>query len=109
MPTSSPRLCPSCKAIVKGRCPTCSTGWTARPTTRKTPTSHRRWRTLRARVLREHPICQVCDYLPATQADHVVPVAEGGAELDPDNLQSICDPCHAAKTAEESARARRRG
>lgn len=43
----------------------------------------------------------------AASVDHVVPKAEGGTD-DDDNLQSICEPCHAVKTAQESARARSR-
>ena len=44
----------------------------------------------------------------ATQADHIVPVAEGGGEYDLDNGQGACDPCHAEKTHAEAARGRAR-
>jgi 5-methylcytosine-specific restriction endonuclease McrA len=33
--------------------------------------------------------------------DHKVPKSRGGDDS-PANLQTICDPCHAAKTAAES-------
>lgn len=56
----------------------------------------------------EEPICRVCDFLPSVTADHIIPVAEGGEELDRDNLQGICQPCHDAKTLEESKRGRAR-
>jgi len=36
----------------------------------------------------------------ATQVDHKTPVALGGTD-DWSNLQSICDDCHARKTARE--------
>lgn len=39
----------------------------------------------------------------AIEVDHITPVAEGGKD-DLSNLQAICGPCHAVKTAEESAR-----
>ena len=44
----------------------------------------------------------------ADHADHIVPVAEGGAEFDPANGQGACVFCHGVKTAEESARGRQR-
>ena len=33
------------------------------------------------------------------QADHIVPVSEGGGEADLDNYRTLCDPCHARETA----------
>lgn len=60
---------------------------------------------------RDCGLCQVClkagRIEKATQVDHIVPRGEGGTN-DEDNLQSICDDCHATKTAQESARARKR-
>jgi 5-methylcytosine-specific restriction protein A len=42
----------------------------------------------------------------ATEADHIVPVSVTGPAGDHDgNLQAACHPCHAAKTADESAAA----
>ena len=44
------------------------------------------------------------------EADHVVAVADGGGECGLDNMQTLCTPCHAAKTkaqAEASARQKR--
>ena len=32
------------------------------------------------------------------EADHIVPVAEGGGETCLDNFQTLCVPCHAKKT-----------
>lgn len=70
------------------------------------------WTRTRIRILkRDCGLCQVClragDVTKADSVDHVVPKAEGGTD-DDDNLQAICDPCHAIKTAQESARARQR-
>jgi 5-methylcytosine-specific restriction endonuclease McrA len=39
--------------------------------------------------------------------DHITPKAQGGTD-DLSNLQSICDPCHAEKTAREAAEAQGR-
>jgi 5-methylcytosine-specific restriction endonuclease McrA len=33
------------------------------------------------------------------QADHIVPVAEGGGECGLDNLRTLCTPCHKAAIA----------
>lgn len=37
-------------------------------------------------------------------ADHIVPVAEGGGECDLSNIRTLCRPCHRQVTAELSAR-----
>jgi 5-methylcytosine-specific restriction protein A len=70
------------------------------------------WVKIRRQVLsRDKGLCQVClaagRYRPAKAVDHVVSKSAGGSD-DERNLQSICDPCHKAKTAAESAEARRR-
>jgi hypothetical protein len=39
------------------------------------------------------------------EADHIVPVAEGGGESDLTNFQTLCTPCHARKTKEQERRA----
>ncbi|PZU75565.1 MAG: endonuclease [Sphingomonas sp.] len=66
---------------------------------------------MRARVLREEPLCRICDaagrVTASTIADHITPKAEGGTN-DRENYQGVCGPCHVVKTAQESARARRR-
>jgi 5-methylcytosine-specific restriction enzyme A len=45
----------------------------------------------------------------ASQVDHIVNTAAGGAELDPANCQATCSPCNARKGQRESTAARRRG
>ncbi|MFF2621230.1 HNH endonuclease [Oerskovia jenensis] len=42
----------------------------------------------------------------ATEADHVVPDAEGGAPFALENGQAVCAECHADKTKLEAARGR---
>jgi 5-methylcytosine-specific restriction enzyme A len=39
-------------------------------------------------------------------ADHILPVAEGGGECDLSNLRTLCLKCHRARTAELRARLR---
>jgi len=58
------------------------------------------WKSIAARQLARQPLCQSCDgVVPATLVDHVVAIKQGGAMRDPANLQSLCRPCHADKTA----------
>lgn len=61
----------------------------------------------RKRILkRDMGACHVCDQLGADQVDHVIPLAEGGADEEW-NLASIhAEPCHREKTAAEARRAR---
>ena len=51
------------------------------------------------RVRREHlarqPVCQACGRSKALEVHHIQPLHEGGQELDPSNLITLCaDPCH---------------
>jgi len=56
----------------------------------------------------QHPFCAHCEARGITRAavemDHVVPLALGGEDVD-DNIQGLCLPCHAIKTALEQASA----
>jgi len=65
------------------------------------------WKAARAQQLLREPNCRVCGR-PAVVADHVVNRAEGGAALDPSNLQSLCEEHHRQKTQAESHRGRKR-
>lgn len=73
------------------------------------------WMATRERILRrDMGLCQcgACKLLPAPriahQVDHIVPLADGGADAD-HNLQALNVDCHALKTAaENAARARTR-
>ena len=55
---------------------------------------------LRDQVLKEEPFCRVC-LMPTVIADHIVPIAWGGARLDRANLQGLCFSCHEKKKAKE--------
>lgn len=64
------------------------------------------WRKLRQQALRRDGyLCQPCYRkgrpTPATQVDHITPKAKDGGD-DLNNLQSICGPCHKAKTQAEA-------
>jgi 5-methylcytosine-specific restriction protein A len=70
-----------------------------------------RWKAVRAQKLRRNPLCEVCTRIghvvAATEVDHHVPLARGGAELDLANLTAMCASCHGAKTRAEEAGADR--
>lgn len=77
--------------------------------TRTSSAAHKAWA---ATVKRNaHGRCQLrlpgCEGY-ADHADHILAVAEGGAEYDPANGQGACHHCHSIKTAEETARGRQR-
>lgn len=64
------------------------------------------WSKLRLRILdRDKRLCQAClsknKVTVATQVDHIKPKAKGGAD-DERNLQSLCAPCHDAKTIRDA-------
>lgn len=66
----------------------------------------RPWRRLRDQVLlRDAYLCQPCLRAGVLQAarevDHIKPISNGGTD-DWENLQSICLPCHRAKSLVES-------
>jgi 5-methylcytosine-specific restriction protein A len=68
------------------------------------------WMTTRNRIFRrDNGLCQCADcratgrLLVAHQVDHVVPLWEGGADVDA-NLQAINAECHRLKTAAEAER-----
>ena len=62
------------------------------------------WDWLRARILRDQPLCRLCEargvLTRATEVDHIVPRAQGGND-ERENLQPICHDCHVAKTLAE--------
>lgn len=65
------------------------------------------WRKIRIAHLRTNPVCVVpgCGRA-AYDVDHIVPIRQGGARLDRNNLQSFCHACHSKKTAKDG---RKRG
>ena len=57
-----------------------------------------RWREVRIRFMRVHPICQRCAGRGRTTAaslvHHIKPINEGGARYETKNLMSLCNDCH---------------
>lgn len=63
-----------------------------------------RWRKLRKLQLASEPLCRLCN-APARVVDHIEQISRGGNRYDQENLQSLCDHCHAVKRGEESRQA----
>ena len=65
----------------------------------------KRWRTVRGLVLQGNPLCVNCEatglITVAQMVDHIEPVRLGGKFWDTDNLQPLCNSCHASKSAKE--------
>lgn len=113
MPSRIPRACRKigCAKTTTDRSGYCpdhiNTGW---DTHQNGKSRHERgygvsWDKLRPVILkRDRYLCQECKRsgraVPATTVDHIKPKARGGTD-DHDNLESLCWPCHKAKTARE--------
>lgn len=63
------------------------------------------WRNLRAKFIRENPMCVECERQGIVEVgkvvDHIIPIRKGGAKLDEANLQTLCVRHHAIKTGKE--------
>lgn len=83
-------------------------GWVSGGPSRTSTTEHRAWR--KAVLARARGACQIrgprCTGR-ATEADHITPVARGGAEHALDNGQAACTTCHREKTLREATEGRR--
>ena len=64
------------------------------------------WRKLRLSILQDAPLCVHCEQVGtitlAQMVDHIEPVRLGGNFWDVDNLQPLCNSCHAVKSGKES-------
>jgi 5-methylcytosine-specific restriction enzyme A len=100
MPTAPPHPCPRHPGILlhpRVPCPHCQQARDRqRPEHFRFYTS-RAWRTLRAWVLEQEPIC-ACGQ-PTTDVDHVLPRrTHPHLEFVRMNLQALCHACHARRT-----------
>lgn len=123
MPSRAPSACrrPGCSGLVRdGVCSVCGPLVRARQVEhdqRRGSARERgydaRWEKVRRLHLMAEPLCRMCGQagrvMLASMVDHIVPIADGGAVLDDDNLQSLCRRCHDAKTPSDLARRRERG
>ncbi|WP_367847019.1 HNH endonuclease [Rhodoferax sp. WC2427] len=116
MPQAAAKPCshPGCGVLVRDGSSRCAKHprpqWTKKPTATKRITG-RKLQAMRADLFRRAPLCVACKALGvvmlATQRDHIIPLAEGGAD-DQSNEQGLCDACHDAKSLTEASRGRHR-
>ena len=70
------------------------------------------WKQTRLLQLNREPLCRFCSEQgrvePATVADHVVPIADGGDRLVLNNLRSLCKPHHDQRTRRDQNEAQRK-
>lgn len=107
-----PCSAPCCPVLVaKGRCEAhTKRRWQAQDERRGT--AHARgydaqWRKLRLWFLQRNPLCADCrkhGYVTAAyEVHHIVPIAQAPERrLDPDNLASLCKPCHSRISLRDS-------
>lgn len=111
MPSAPPRVCNRChQPAPRGRPCACRPAFEG---STHPSGNDRRWQATRTAQLRHHPVCQADNNgdrcrRPATDVDHITPLAEGGDRYDRRNLQSLCDPHHKAKTIRDAQRGKRR-
>ena len=67
------------------------------------------WKDVRARVLREEPVCaeEGCQER-STSVDHVVSLADGGEPYARSNLRGMCFAHHKRRSSQQGAEARKR-
>lgn len=67
------------------------------------------WKITRAKKKALNPCCEIClrtkgIYRPMYFVDHIIPIKDGGAPFDLENLQSLCKPHNYSKTGQEAAK-----
>jgi 5-methylcytosine-specific restriction protein A len=113
---AAPKPCthPGCGALVRdgtSRCPKHPQQVWAKPASATKRVTGRKLQAMREALFTRQPLCVICQAQGrvrlATQRDHTIPLAEGGAD-DDSNVQGLCEPCHDAKSRAESQRGRGR-
>jgi 5-methylcytosine-specific restriction endonuclease McrA len=98
--TEMPIVCITCGRpnFGRSRCPEHSRGnWGRRNSSSATYNDPLYIRN-RAQILEGNPMCVWCGRQPATTADHVLAVAQGGTN-DLENLVPACEPCNRLRGA----------
>jgi 5-methylcytosine-specific restriction enzyme A len=112
-PCRAMRVCPApgCGTLTSGgRCPAHERQRQQQMADTKSPEARAfydspAWRRLRAELKRREPLCRECfahgRMVPMKVADHIVPIEQGGAKLDINNLQPLCRTCDQSKRGRE--------
>lgn len=109
MPRSAPKKCAvfGCQSLVMSgsRCDLHKKEkWAKKPDATKRITG-RRLQELRRQLFKRNPLCAICKLRPATIRDHIVPLFDGGEDIE-SNTQGICGECDEVKSKAERLRAR---
>lgn len=115
MPRRPKRPCshPGCPELVEGRfCKAHEKAYNQLyEKYRRDPKTHKRygrvWKKIRARYIKEHPLCEMClketKAILAEEVHHVLPLSRGGTH-DERNLMSLCKSCHSTLHAKSGER-----
>lgn len=99
--------CPNVAVLRASHCAEHTPKAWAKDTTTVRISGRRSQRRRRYVLSRDNGICWICGHPGATVADHVVPLAEGGADTI-DNLRAAHDVCNTEKGQREAQRGRAR-
>jgi 5-methylcytosine-specific restriction enzyme A len=67
------------------------------------------WKSARARVLREQPVCAVEDCIArSSEVDHITPLSRGGAPFARENLRGLCSNHHRKRSSQQGGEAKKR-
>ena len=110
MPVCAPKPCTECGVLVRDGTSRCAkhprAAWVQKAPYKRE--SGRRLQEKRKALFSREPFCRVCALrgflILAVIRDHIIPLAEGGEDVD-ENTQPVCRSCSDAKTEQE----RRRG
>ncbi len=104
----SKRYCAAypCNNLVESGRAYCPDHQPAKPTKDSDPRySTARWQRYRAWYMARHALCENCLQHGITKAadmvHHIISIRSGGDMYNESNTESLCNPCHAIKTAAE--------
>lgn len=112
MPPRAQSICtyPGCSAFADSKTRRCDSHppvWERKGAAAPDRVRGRPLQRMRAALFSENPLCVECEKTGrvelATIRDHVIPLAEGGAD-DKANSQGLCVTCHDIKSSEERLR-----
>jgi 5-methylcytosine-specific restriction protein A len=71
----------------------------------------KQWRATRKWYIQHNPLCEQCEregrIASGNCVDHIKPISKGGHNLHESNLQTLCNKCHAKKSAQEGVEYRK--